>query len=461
MSLRHVLVVTVCVLAVAAGLAAYMATQEPGPHLTIHGPAVIGSGAFTVDLSIEAARDELASLEVWAEQGGRRFPIIAAGTAAAAQLTQETPDRVRVTLDVVTATLEGLRDGSARLAATAERRLLFGLAKAQTVEGVDVAVRISPPSLRVVSSHHHVRLGGAELVVYRVNPPDAESGVVVGDRFYRGYPAKGVAGGRTIDPAVHMAFFALPFDQDVNTPIRLRARDAAGNTTVADFPHDTFSTTFTSSRVAVDDRFLARAIPPIVANTPGLDLPVRTAAERIAALQVISRDVRQQNDDRLAAIAEQTSADWLAHGPFRRLAGASRAPFAEHRTYVVGRREIDQQVHLGFDLASTRGAAVPASNTGRVLWAAYLGIHGNCVILDHGMGVQTLYGHLSVMDVEVGDRVEKGEIIGRSGATGLAAGDHVHFTVLVSGTPVTPLEWWDARWVRDRIDRKLAEGGIR
>jgi hypothetical protein len=76
------------------------------------------------------------------------------------------------------------------------------------------------------------------------------------------------------------------------------------------------------------------------------------------------------------------------------------------------------------------------------------------------MGVQSLYGHLSSITVEVGDRINRGETIGRSGATGLAGGDHLHFTVLVAGHPVNPVEWWDPHWVADRVDRKLVEAGI-
>jgi murein DD-endopeptidase MepM/ murein hydrolase activator NlpD len=151
----------------------------------------------------------------------------------------------------------------------------------------------------------------------------------------------------------------------------------------------------------------------------------------------------------------------LWRGPFTRMGGASsEAVFADHRTYVYGDRDIDQQVHLGTDLASTRGAPITAANTGHVLFAGSLGIYGNCVILDHGMGVQSLYAHLSNTSVEVGDRVNRGEIIGRSGTTGLAGGDHLHFTMLVAGRPVNPVEWWDPHWIADRIDRKLVEAGL-
>ena len=131
--------------------------------------------------------------------------------------------------------------------------------------------------------------------------------------------------------------------------------------------------------------------------------------------------------------------------------------FADHRTYFHAGDEIDQQVHLGFDLASTANAPIRAANAGRVIFADYLGIFGNCVVIDHGMGLQSLYAHLSSIDAEIGDDVARDEAIGRSGQTGLAGGDHLHFTMLVHGQPVTPVEWWDEHWIEDRILRKLRE----
>jgi murein DD-endopeptidase MepM/ murein hydrolase activator NlpD len=122
-------------------------------------------------------------------------------------------------------------------------------------------------------------------------------------------------------------------------------------------------------------------------------------------------------------------------------------------------KEIDQQVHLGFDLAVTSAVAVVAANDGKVVHASPLGIYGNCVIIDHGLGVQSLYAHLSSFDVKVGDTVTKGQPIGRSGMTGLAGGDHLHFTMLVNGNAVNAVEWWDKKWMEDRVLRKVREAG--
>jgi murein DD-endopeptidase MepM/ murein hydrolase activator NlpD len=81
------------------------------------------------------------------------------------------------------------------------------------------------------------------------------------------------------------------------------------------------------------------------------------------------------------------------------------------------------------------------------------------VILDHGIGVQSLYAHLSSIEVGVGDRVERGGQLGRSGMTGLAGGDHLHFTMLVGGQQVTPVDWWSAQWFQDRVQRKITAAG--
>ena len=462
MSIRHVLVVVAGLLAVACVYAVFLIRQEPGPFVTVHGPVAIGGATITVDVSVDTHDASAGAVVASVEQGSRRAVVLRSGDLANTAVAQETPTRIRLTRTVPVSELGHFEDGSASLVVSASRPVLFGIRHATTEVRKDVTVHTSPPVIAVVSTHHYVALGGAELVVYRVDPPGSESGVIVGDRFYRGYPAQGVAGSPVADLRLHLAFFAVDYEQNMSVPVRLRARDAAGNETLSPFDHRVLPAKFSRRRVRIDDRFLARVVPAIVAATPGLDLPSSTPAERLQAFLVVNNDVRQRNREQVAALASGTSPEWLARGSFRRLPGSqTEAPFAEHRTYFYRGREVDQQVHLGFDLASVRGAAVAASNTGRVALAGFLGIYGNTVVLDHGMGVQSLYAHLSSLEVERGDWVERGETIGRSGATGLAGGDHVHFAMLVGGTPTSPVEWWDRHWVEDRVERKLRAAGVR
>ncbi len=145
------------------------------------------------------------------------------------------------------------------------------------------------------------------------------------------------------------------------------------------------------------------------------------------------------------------------NGAFTQLRNSKvTSKFAEQRSYFVNGQKISQATHFGYDLASTAGAPIQASNSGIVIFADDIGIYGNCVIIDHGMDLFSLYAHLSSMSVSTGDRVEKNDTLGLSGATGLAGGDHLHFAILLGGTYVEPLEWWDPSWVKTHIDAHLA-----
>jgi murein DD-endopeptidase MepM/ murein hydrolase activator NlpD len=256
---------------------------------------------------------------------------------------------------------------------------------------------------------------------------------------------------------MRVAFFALLHDQDLKTPIRLFARDEAGNTARADFDYRVFPKPFKRSRIEVDDRLLDRVVPAILEGTT----EVKPEGDNLARFLVINSELRQKNNAKIASFAAQTKPELLWRGvvfhPFGNTAVESA--FADHRTYIYKGKQVDQQVHLGFDLASFTGTPIVSANRGIVLLAEELGIYGNCVIIDHGLGVQSLYGHLSSIDVKPGQTVDKEQQIGRSGMTGMAGGDHLHFTMLVNGKMVNPVEWWDAHWIEDRILRKLRAAG--
>ncbi len=132
------------------------------------------------------------------------------------------------------------------------------------------------------------------------------------------------------------------------------------------------------------------------------------------------------------------------------------ANFADHRTYLYNNEPIDTAYHLGYDLSVTKQYPVEAANSGTTVFVGDLGIYGNTVILDHGLGLFTLYSHLSSMDVKVGDALKDRQIIGKTGETGLAVGDHLHYGVYLHGIAVLPVEWWDRKWIEDNISPKLA-----
>ena len=294
------------------------------------------------------------------------------------------------------------------------------------------------------------------MVVYRVSPPDVESAVRVGEVTYPGFSntAAGLA-----DPELKVAFFALLYNQSPDTPMEIVAQDVAGNQTRSQFEHRVFPKKFRSSRIPLDDKFLGRVVPAILQSSPQVQA---SPDDLLPSFLKINNDLRRMNNDTIAALAKKTAPSMLWDGAFQPLGGSQiESAFADSRTYLYDGKDVDRQVHLGFDLAKTVNSPVTAGNSGKVVFASELGIYGNTVIVDHGMGVQSLYGHLSSFGVNEGDTVKKGQQLGASGQTGLAGGDHVHFSMLVNGQFVNATEWWDPHWIEDRIMRKLREAGAR
>jgi murein DD-endopeptidase MepM/ murein hydrolase activator NlpD len=229
------------------------------------------------------------------------------------------------------------------------------------------------------------------------------------------------------------------------------ARDAAGNESVASFPYRLFPKIFRDATIELDDGFLGRVVPAILAHTP----EVKSQGDLLKDFLEINGRLRRENAAALVELAGRSKEQFLWHGPFTQLGGSQvMASFADRRSYRYQGRIVDHQNHLGFDLAVTANFPVAAGNDGIVMLARWFGIYGNTVVLDHGFGLMSLYAHLSSIDVKEGQEVKRGAPLGRSGTTGLAGGDHLHFSILVDGIPVDPREWWDAHWIRDRIEPK-------
>ncbi|HUF74537.1 MAG TPA: M23 family metallopeptidase [Gammaproteobacteria bacterium] len=439
---------------VAAAAAWVMAGNAPGPTLRFLEPTAVGRLGELV-LEIETPGGELSSLEVTLEQGEDSIRIFEMGGASPAALEQEAGDRLILRRPLGREQHESLREGEATLTAHAVRLVLFGYREAETTATHDFDVRLRPPIINVQSQFHYVNHGGSEMVVYRVSPAAAETGVLVGDREYPGFPAAG-AGIAGADNSLYVAFFALSWDQDRNAPIVVYAADELGNESTGTFDKRIFDKQFRRSTINVSDSFLESVVPAILQNTP--EFRVDDPTDLLASYLAINNDMRRENDAYIAELAQRTAPEILWDGPFRQLINtAVESGFADQREYVYSGEVIDHQTHLGFDLASTAAAPVTAANRGRVVHAGWLGIYGNCVIIDHGMGLMSLYAHLSSLEVGEGDEVETGQQLGRSGSTGLAGGDHLHFTMLLSGRAITPIDWWSEQWVEDRILRKLRE----
>jgi murein DD-endopeptidase MepM/ murein hydrolase activator NlpD len=444
--------VLVLLAALAFGGAYYFAGRAAGPVITIQHPPVIGQMA-PLDVFVGAPGGVLDALTIQIEQKGQTFNVYKYGDSPAP--VAQGADAVRVSVPIGKHAFPQLQPGAATLVVTATRPVLRNLRHVTSRVAADLKLRFDPPRIAVVSTKHYVNLGGSEFIIYRVTPPDVDSGVKVGDLFYRGFPASGA--GAPDDPTLKAAFFALRYDQPTNAPMELYARDDAGNEGHAQFDHQVFPKVFKHSRIPLDDAFLGRVVPAILQGSPQLNA---NPADLLPSFLKINNDLRRMNADAIAALAQKTSPRLLWKGAFQALGNSQvEAAFADFRTYIYAGKEVDKQVHLGFDLAKVANAPVLAANDGKVLYAQDLGIYGNCVILDHGMGVQSLYGHLSAFQVKEGEDVHKGQTLGLTGQTGMAGGDHLHFSMMVDGQFVNATEWWDPHWIQDRVARKLQEAG--
>lgn len=304
-----------------------------------------------------------------------------------------------------------------------------------------------PPSVRAVSRMHNINMGGSGLVIYQTSSDSVESGLFVDDIFFPGFPDP-----HNSQQGIYHCYFALPHDTKTHPKLQLWAKDKAGNSTETSFYYHVRKRTFRQDKLEISDRFIESLLPYFTAFY-AMD-PNKSNLEKFLK---INNELREENEETIYALRDHTGAERLWEGPWlRQKNSATMARFADHRTYYYKGEKVDEKFHLGVDLASLANSPVEASNHGRVIYADRLGIYGFTVVLDHGQGLSSLYGHLSRIDVTTGQELKKGETLGFTGQTGLAGGDHLHFSILVNGIYVNPIEWWDNNWIQDNVNKKLA-----
>ncbi|HTO11959.1 MAG TPA: M23 family metallopeptidase [Candidatus Binatia bacterium] len=432
------LVVLLLLLAV-VGSVSYLGWRQsvPGPRATIQAPRFLGHNtSFAVVL--ETARGNLRRAEIRVVQGGRSITLAKAEGAG---------PRVQMPVTVQSAAL-GLKEGAATLEIWGSDDFWRPMRPHErALVSQPVTVDLTPPRLEILAATRYVSPGGAVMVAFKAGDATRVD-VTVGKRafpsFAYGPPERGA----------RVALIALPYDYDAGTPLAITARDEAGNAAARGVPVELKPRAFPHDTIKLSEAFLQLKVPELLPQRP-------PSQPLLDGFLVINREQRKQAEDEKVKIGARTADKPLWSGPFVQPRNTKVfSNFAETRTYVYAGQTVDTQVHVGFDLASTKQSPVPAANSGTVVFAGPLTIYGNAVIVDHGLGLQTLYAHLSSIDVKVGDAVDKGHVLGHSGTTGLAVGDHVHFEVLVSGVSVTPVEWWDGKWIRDRVNKPLKDAGL-
>ncbi len=340
----------------------------------------------------------------------------------------------------------GFKDGKVRLILTVHDFSFLGMLKGnETTVNKEVTLDTEAPKIQVLHTERYIYPGGSGIAIYKVSDPAARHGVMVNDHFNEGFPVDEKRANTFI------SFFGVPYNTKQFNELAITATDAAGNTTTFPFSTILKKKRFQHDTINVGSGFLSKKIPEFQQYYPEMQ------GDYVNKYLFINREVRLDNNIKIQELCSTASSKRLWKGVFGRMAGSLRAGFADHRTYKNNEKEIDRQVHLGVDIASTRRAPVKAANNGIVVYADYLGIYGNMILVDHGQGVFSLYSHLSKIETSPGSEVKKDDVIGLTGTTGMAGGDHLHFSVLINGVFVTPKEWWDKGWIEVTIEEPVLD----
>jgi hypothetical protein len=416
---------------------------SPGVRAEIQPPPGYIGLKTSVTLTLTATRGGVQSVELRVVQGTNK--VVAAKQEFARPLLRE--QRVQFTVE---GKALKLREGNATLEVYARDGFWRPLRLDDgAVLTHPVSLDLTPPSLDLLGATQYLHQGGGGLVVYRAKGAQ-RSGVSAGGRFFPGFPTGDQERGD------HVAMIALPVDIPPTAPLFLMAQDEAGNSASRSVPSTILAKKFPTDSVELTEEFLRRKLPELLPEKGEVG-----GDQLLDAFLLVNREKRREAEETKRQVAAKTQTTPLWRGAFLQPRNTKVfSNFAETRSYRFRGQDVDTQIHWGYDLASVKASPVPAANSGVVVFAGPLTIYGNTVILDHGLGLATLYGHLSRIDVKVGDSVEKGAELGRTGSTGLAVGDHLHYEVLIQGFPVTPLEWWDAKWIRDRVTKPLREAGV-
>ncbi len=427
----------------ALAVAAFFLFEFEKPTLVLDKNIRFLGGKVELPLHASDKKSGISAITITLSQGDRtaillekKFPRLAWFKAAGPESLNE-----RVIIDAQKA---GIKEGDAELTISVRDFSLNGMLRGnESVQRVPVTIDTKPPKVAINHAQRSIRPGGSGLVVFTVGEQPVRQGLMIDDTFFPGFPAA--------KANTYVAYFALPWNAKEPTTTRVIAVDEAGNEGTIPFACSLKRVAEKHDSINLSEGFFQQKIPEFEQHYPEMH---GTLLEKYL---YVNSEVRKSNAQGIAKICATTEPQQLWSDRFLRMPGAGRAGYADQRTYMYNGEIVDHQTHLGVDIASTERVGIKAANRGKVVFADYMGIYGNMVIIDHGQGIFSLYSHLSRIDTTVGTLVEKNQLIAHSGATGMAGGDHLHFSMLVHGIFVTPTEWWDQHWIDVNIKNILNE----
>jgi murein DD-endopeptidase MepM/ murein hydrolase activator NlpD len=409
------------------------------PAVTIPASLTVAGRSTPVTVQVNAPHG-VRHVVAYLEQNGARQQVYESSEASHRLHWHSNVPDTSASFNIGTQAIPQLKDGKATLVVEATSNDFRGsTARAER----ELTISSQPPTVSVDSDQHYLYMGMSELVTFNLGGSWTEAGVRVGDHTFRAWPMPGGKSG-------YFSLFAYPWDTKPDTAPVVYAKSAGGDVAtggiVYQFPKKD-QPKYRVRDLPLEDKFLQKVVAELDPNGSG---------DPIQRFVKINNEMRRSNNKTLSDLRLKTEPRFLWSQPFQQQPNSKvESNFADVRNYIYQGKKVDQQTHLGYDLSITQHVGVQASNDGKVIYAAPLGIYGNCIVVDHGYGLQSIYGHLSQIDVHEGDMVKKGQVMGKSGMTGLAGGDHIHFSMQLDGVQVDPKNWWDAHWIQDHIAKRV------
>jgi hypothetical protein len=318
-------------------------------------------------------------------------------------------------------------------------------------ENIDINVDFKRPNVNVLANSYSITQGGAALVVFQAEDKNLDMLYVeAGGEKFKVQPYK--------KEGYYAALIAWPFNKD-NFKAKIIAIDAASNKRVVDIHYYIKNHKYRVSWIHAKDKFIDGKITDLASSNP----EYADIDDGIAKLRAINETMRLKNEELIHLLSKKVSSDILREWKIQKFYplknGQKVASYGDERHYYYNTKEneVSHSYHVGYDLASTRMATIKSSNAGTVVYANENGIYGNMPMIDHGLGLYSLYGHCSQLLVNEGDEVSAEQAIAKTGVSGLALGDHLHFGLVIQGVEVRPVEWFDKDWIRKNIDNIFKE----
>ena len=405
-------------------------------------PEYIGTDT-TLDLTLSDAKSGLRSIRIAIKQGNQEKEVLHTDYPRQGYWRKAGPTEVKEK-QLVDLKKLGLKDGPAEITLEVRDYSFWGFFQGNLTRVVkNITIDTKPPKINLLHATRYLKQGGAGIVIYQTSEDVVHHGAQINGNFHPGFPFSG-------REHTYIAYIALPYEATAIVDAKVMAEDLAGNKTAIGFTSTYKRANQKHDTIALSDSFLATKIPEFEEHYPEMKGDV------IEKYLYTNRNLRDINNKKIHDLCKNPAPERFWKGVFQRMPGSPRAGFADHRTYDYKGKPIDEQVHLGVDIASTERAEVKAAEAGKVVFTGYNGIYGEMVVLDHGQGIFSLYSHLSQINVTVESLVDQNTVLGLTGTTGMAGGDHLHYSMLINGVFVNPVEWWDPHWIGVTITEPLA-----